>query len=72
MSRIIQCFAAIVGKNQKWISPPPLNGYLNEIRFYAQENIGGKMFYQHTVTLMELNEYWENFVICIYCIYINK
>ena len=52
--------------------PPPLNGYLNEIRFYAQENIGGKMFYQHTVTLMELNEYWENFVICIYCIYINK
>ena len=28
------------GKKQKWIlqSPPPLNGYLSKIRFWAQEN----------------------------------
>ena len=50
MSSLIQCFAAIAGsireKTKMDITRPPLNGYLSEIRFKAQENIvlttGGK------------------------------
>ena len=43
MSSLIYCFAAIagsIGGNTRMdITRPPLNGYLNEIRLCAQENM---------------------------------
>ena len=43
MSGLIQCFAAIegsiAGKNKNGYYKAPLNGYLSEIRFQAQENM---------------------------------
>ena len=43
MSSLIYCFAAIagsIGGNTRMdITSPPLNGYLNEIRLCAQENM---------------------------------
>ena len=42
LSSLMHCFAAIVGsigENKMDITRPPLNGYLSEIRFCAQENM---------------------------------
>ena len=64
MSSLIQSFAAITGsirqKTKIVITMPPLNAYLSEIRFWAQENMSQllveKKFYQHTVTLKPVTE----------------
>ena len=44
MSSLMHCFAAIAGSiggktKRDMTSPPPLHGYLSEIRFCAQENM---------------------------------
>ena len=59
MSSLIHCFAAIaeeLDKKQKFISqiPPPLTDILVKYVFELRiSTTGGKMFYQHTVTLQK-------------------